>query len=134
MDDRQFRRLDSGDGSGWRCTRRGRSIKAWTIAHEASIAKLYGPNGEPRIDRVMQIHGHGYTREMPIERWYRDLRVTRIYEGTDEITFHHRQGFAQGVCERLGVGVGSCCLIMSTIVNDFGFNRQKNTQVCVSLT
>jgi acyl-CoA dehydrogenase len=34
----------------------------------------------------MQIHGGmGYTREMPIERWYRDLRVTRIYEGTDEI-------------------------------------------------
>jgi alkylation response protein AidB-like acyl-CoA dehydrogenase len=28
--------------------------------------------------------GMGYTREMPIERWYRDLRVTRIYEGTDE--------------------------------------------------
>jgi Acyl-CoA dehydrogenase, C-terminal domain len=27
----------------------------------------------------------GYSRELPIERWYRDLRVTRIYEGTDEI-------------------------------------------------
>ena len=38
------------------------------------------------VDRVMQIHGGmGYTRELPIERWYRDLRVTRIYEGTDEI-------------------------------------------------
>ncbi len=47
--------------------------------HEASMANRV-------VDRVMQIHGGmGYTREMPIERWYRDLRVTRIYEGTDEI-------------------------------------------------
>ena len=55
--------------------------------HEASMAKLYGSNMANRVvDRVMQVHGGmGYTREMPIERWYRDLRVTRIYEGTDEI-------------------------------------------------
>ncbi|MDQ2904913.1 MAG: acyl-CoA dehydrogenase family protein [Chloroflexota bacterium] len=55
--------------------------------HEASIAKLYGAGMVNRVvDRVMQIHGGmGYTREMPIERWYRDVRVTRIYEGTDEI-------------------------------------------------
>jgi len=51
------------------------------------MAKLYGSGMANRVvDRVMQIHGGmGYTREMPIERWYRDLRVTRIYEGTDEI-------------------------------------------------
>jgi acyl-CoA dehydrogenase len=55
--------------------------------HEASMAKLYGAGMANRVvDRVMQVHGGmGYTREMPIERWYRDLRVTRIYEGTDEI-------------------------------------------------
>ena len=55
--------------------------------HEAAMAKLYGSNMANRVvDRVMQIYGGmGYTREMPIERWYRDLRVTRIYEGTDEI-------------------------------------------------
>lgn len=55
--------------------------------YEASIAKLHGANmANHVVDRVMQIHGGmGYTREMPIERWYRDLRVTRIYEGTDEI-------------------------------------------------
>lgn len=54
---------------------------------EASMAKLFGANMANRVvDRVMQIHGGmGYTRELPIERWYRDLRVTRIYEGTDEI-------------------------------------------------
>ena len=55
--------------------------------HEGSMAKLFGSNMANRVvDRVMQVHGGmGYTREMPIERWYRDLRVTRIYEGTDEI-------------------------------------------------
>ena len=34
----------------------------------------------------MQIHGGmGYTKELPVERWYRELRLLRIYEGTDEI-------------------------------------------------
>ena len=38
------------------------------------------------VDRVLQIHGGmGYTRELPIARWYRELRLLRIYEGTDEI-------------------------------------------------
>jgi alkylation response protein AidB-like acyl-CoA dehydrogenase len=35
---------------------------------------------------MLQIHGGmGYTRELPLERWYRELRLLRIYEGTDEI-------------------------------------------------
>jgi len=52
-----------------------------------SIAKLYGGvKANEIVDRVMQIHGGmGYTRELPIERWYRELRLLRIYEGTDEI-------------------------------------------------
>ena len=38
------------------------------------------------IDRVMQIHGGmGYTKELPIEGWYRLVRLYRIFEGTDEI-------------------------------------------------
>jgi len=55
--------------------------------HEASIAKLAGAGMIWRVvDRVMQIHGGmGYTKEMPIERVMRDVRVYRIYEGTDEI-------------------------------------------------
>ncbi len=52
-----------------------------------SIAKLYGGiKANEIVDRMLQIHGGmGYTRELPIERWYRELRVLRIYEGTDEI-------------------------------------------------
>lgn len=55
--------------------------------HAQSIAKLYGgQKANEIVDRVLQIHGGmGYTRELPIERWYRELRLLRIYEGTDEI-------------------------------------------------
>ncbi|WP_411283915.1 acyl-CoA dehydrogenase family protein [Lapillicoccus sp.] len=52
-----------------------------------SMAKLYGGlKANEIVDRVLQIHGGmGYTRELPIERGYRELRLLRIYEGTDEI-------------------------------------------------
>lgn len=55
--------------------------------HATSIAKLHGSVMVNQVvDRVLQIHGGmGYTKELPIERWYRDLRVLRIFEGTDEI-------------------------------------------------
>jgi alkylation response protein AidB-like acyl-CoA dehydrogenase len=51
------------------------------------MAKLYAAGMVNRVvDRVMQIHGGmGYTRELPIERWYRQVRLLRIYEGTDEM-------------------------------------------------
>ncbi|MCP2257733.1 acyl-CoA dehydrogenase [Streptoalloteichus tenebrarius] len=55
--------------------------------HAQSVAKLYGGvKANEIVDRVLQIHGGmGYTRELPVERWYRELRLLRIYEGTDEI-------------------------------------------------
>ncbi|MBS1118480.1 MAG: Butyryl-CoA dehydrogenase [Deltaproteobacteria bacterium] len=54
---------------------------------ETSMAKLFASEACGRIvDRVVQLHGgYGYSREYPIERMYRDARVTRIYEGTSEI-------------------------------------------------
>lgn len=66
---------------------------AWTLdqgldnRHLASMAKLYGADmGNRVVDRVLQIHGGmGYTKELPIERWYREARLWRIYDGTDEI-------------------------------------------------
>ncbi|GID25337.1 acyl-CoA dehydrogenase family protein [Paractinoplanes brasiliensis] len=66
---------------------------AWTVdqgedpRHASSMAKLYGARMVNNVvDRVMQIHGGmGYTRELPIERWYRQVRLMRIYEGTDEM-------------------------------------------------
>jgi acyl-CoA dehydrogenase len=52
-----------------------------------SMAKLGGGlMANDVVDKVLQVHGAmGYSRELPIERWYRELRVARIYEGTDEI-------------------------------------------------
>lgn len=64
--------------------------------HASSIAKLFaGVKANEIVDRILQIHGGmGYTRELPIERWYRELRLLRIYEGTDEI---QRQSIARNV-------------------------------------
>ena len=61
--------------------------KGLDARHASSIAKLNGAEMANRVvDRVLQIHGGmGYTKELPIERWYRELRLLRIYEGTDEI-------------------------------------------------
>src|SRR3954470_19406495 len=55
--------------------------------HYASMCKLYGASMVNRVvDRVLQIHGGmGYTRELPLERWYRQVRLFRIFEGTDEM-------------------------------------------------
>ncbi len=52
-----------------------------------SMAKLHGGvHANEIVDRMLQVHGGmGYTRELPLERWYRELRLLRIYEGTDEI-------------------------------------------------
>ena len=55
--------------------------------HYASIAKVSGANMVWQVaDRVLQLHGGmGYTREVPVERVLREVRVYRIFEGTDEI-------------------------------------------------
>ena len=54
---------------------------------ESSQAKLYASETANRSAyAALQIHGgYGYMREYPIERFYRDARVTTIYEGTSEI-------------------------------------------------
>ncbi len=56
-------------------------------AAETSMAKLYASETCGRVvDRMVQLHGgYGYSREYPVERLYRDARVTRIYEGTSEV-------------------------------------------------
>ncbi|HZV60202.1 MAG TPA: acyl-CoA dehydrogenase [Candidatus Eremiobacteraceae bacterium] len=54
---------------------------------DASIAKLFASEMSTRVThKAIQIHGgNGYSREYPVERAYRDARITEIYEGTSEI-------------------------------------------------
>lgn len=57
------------------------------VVKEAAMVKLYGSEMANRVaDMAVQIHGGmGYMKDYPVERFYRDLRLTRIYEGTSEI-------------------------------------------------
>ena len=54
---------------------------------QASMAKLYASEMVNRITaKALQMHGgYGFTKEYPVERYYRDARVFTIYEGTSEI-------------------------------------------------
>ncbi|MGB1091052.1 MAG: acyl-CoA dehydrogenase family protein, partial [Oceanobacter sp.] len=54
---------------------------------EAAMAKLLASEAAGRVvDRVMQIHGgYGVTKDLPLERWYRELRIRRIGEGPSEV-------------------------------------------------
>lgn len=54
---------------------------------DASMAKVFCSEAAAKItDGALQIHGgYGYTREMPLERYVRDVRIMRIYEGSSEI-------------------------------------------------
>lgn len=58
-----------------------------SFTQESSIAKLYASEAADFItDRALQIHGgYGFTRDLPLERYVRDARIMRIYEGSSEI-------------------------------------------------
>jgi alkylation response protein AidB-like acyl-CoA dehydrogenase len=58
-----------------------------TYTSQASMAKLFASEMVNRVTaKALQIHGgYGYTKEYPVERFYRDARVFTIYEGTSEI-------------------------------------------------
>jgi len=54
---------------------------------EAAMAKLYASEVAGRAtDKAVQIHGgYGYVREYAVERYFRDAKITQIYEGTSEV-------------------------------------------------
>ena len=62
-------------------------LKGERYSIEASMAKLFASEMAGRVtDKALQIHGgYGFTQSYPLERYVRDARIMRIYEGTSEI-------------------------------------------------
>jgi alkylation response protein AidB-like acyl-CoA dehydrogenase len=54
---------------------------------ESAMAKLFASEAAMRAtDKAIQIHGgYGYTREFPVERYFRDAKLCTIGEGTSEV-------------------------------------------------
>lgn len=77
--------IDAARLLAWRAA----SMKDKGVRHtmESSIAKLFASEMATRVaHKAVQIHGgYGYSAEFPVERHYRDSRITEIYEGTSEI-------------------------------------------------
>jgi butyryl-CoA dehydrogenase len=77
--------IDAARLLAWRAAK----MKDKGVRHtmESSIAKLYASEMATRVThKAIQVHGgYGYSTEFPVERHYRDARITEIYEGTSEI-------------------------------------------------
>jgi butyryl-CoA dehydrogenase len=77
--------LDAARLLAWRAAQ----LKDRGVRHsmESAIAKLYASEMATRVThKAIQVHGgYGYSTEFPVERHYRDARITEIYEGTSEI-------------------------------------------------
>ncbi|MBI4307666.1 MAG: acyl-CoA dehydrogenase family protein [Chloroflexi bacterium] len=57
------------------------------FGHQASAAKVYSSEALGRVvDRAVQVHGaYGVSKDLPLERWYREARIRRIGEGPNEV-------------------------------------------------
>lgn len=78
-------RLDAARLLTWRAARM--QDRGMRFTREAAMAKLAASEAANFVvDKALQIHGgYGYVNEYPVERHYRDQRITEIYEGTSEI-------------------------------------------------
>ncbi len=61
--------------------------RGYRVTQEAAMAKLFASEAASKIthDAVQIFGGYGYSKDYPVERYFRDARVTEIYEGTSEI-------------------------------------------------
>ena len=79
------RRVAGARALVWRAAHKRRDGTPHRI--ESSMAKLHASEAATYVShRAIQVHGgYGYVKEYPVERYYRDARVTEIYEGASEI-------------------------------------------------
>lgn len=77
--------IDAGRLLTWRAAWAKENKKRYSL--EAAQAKLFTSEMAQRVtNKALQIHGgYGYTRDYNVERYFRDARITEIYEGTSEI-------------------------------------------------
>jgi butyryl-CoA dehydrogenase len=77
--------IDAGRLLTWKAAWTKDTGKRYTL--EAAQAKLFTSEMAQRVtNKALQIHGgYGYTKEYNVERYFRDARITEIYEGTSEI-------------------------------------------------
>lgn len=77
--------LDAARLLTWKAASIKDSGKRYSL--EAAQAKLFASEMAQRVtNKALQIHGgYGYTKEYNVERYFRDARITEIYEGTSEI-------------------------------------------------
>ncbi len=61
--------------------------RGFRVNREAAMAKLVASEMAAKVthDAIQVLGGYGYTKDYPVERYFRDARVTEIYEGTSEI-------------------------------------------------
>ncbi|WP_310961232.1 acyl-CoA dehydrogenase family protein [Nocardioides terrisoli] len=96
------KKLSEHQGLAWMLVESEHDIRSatWMVLHaaatadagrpfrtEAALAKVAATEAASRVvDRAIQVHGGmGVSREMPLERWYRELRIRRIGEGATEV-------------------------------------------------
>ena len=77
--------IDAGRLLTWKAAWAKENQKRYSL--EAAQAKLFTSEMAQRVtNKALQIHGgYGYTKEYNVERYFRDARITEIYEGTSEI-------------------------------------------------
>ncbi len=81
--DKEIEKLDPNDPEYY--VKRQKAMEEFGT--ECSISKVFGSEAlDYVVDEVVQIHGgYGFTCDYPAERYYRDARINRIFEGTNEI-------------------------------------------------